>query len=74
MRSMVEGASESELRFLHRRIVEARAPSTALRAVPSPVFTGEDESLHRRQIERLIDQRAGAFEVENTIERLLRHK
>src|SRR5271155_886533 len=41
---------------------------------PPPVFTGEDKSLHRRQIERLIDQRAGALEVENAIKSLLRHK
>ncbi len=36
MRSMVEGASEATFHFPLRRIVEADAPSTALRAVPLP--------------------------------------
>ena len=40
MQSMVEGASEAQLRCRRGRIVEADAPSTALRAVPLPHLHG----------------------------------
>jgi hypothetical protein len=40
MRSMVEGASDETFHFPRRRIVEADAPSTALRAVPLPRLHG----------------------------------
>ncbi len=40
MRSMVEGASDSTLRCCRKWIVESRAPSTALRAVPPPRYRG----------------------------------
>jgi hypothetical protein len=39
-RSVVEGASDSTLRCRIRTIVEARAPPTALRAVPPPRYRG----------------------------------
>ena len=38
MRGMVEGVRRSQ------QILSAQAPATALRAVPLPRFTGEDES------------------------------
>src|SRR5271155_3095753 len=37
---LVEGASESPVRFRNRRIVEVRAPPTALRVAPSPLARG----------------------------------
>ena len=40
MRSMVEGASDETFHFPRRRIVEADASSTALRAVPLPRLHG----------------------------------
>jgi len=40
MRSMVEGASDSTLHFHRKKFVAARAPSTALRAVPLPHLRG----------------------------------
>jgi len=40
MRSMVEGASDSSLLRRCKSFVGARAPSTALRAVPLPRFRG----------------------------------
>ena len=44
--SAVEGAFDSPLHFRRKRFVEARAPSTALRAVPlPPLFAGEDERI-----------------------------
>jgi hypothetical protein len=50
MRNMVEGASDSALRFRRRRLVEARAPFTILRATRCgwshfPAFAGQDGSL-----------------------------
>src|SRR3984885_12954607 len=48
MRSMVEGASELELRCRRRIIVESDAPSTALRAVPLPRFRGAGKKLPHR--------------------------
>ncbi len=40
MRSMVVGASDETFHFPRRGIVEADAPSTALRAVPLPRLHG----------------------------------
>ena len=37
---MMEGASDLAIRLRRRRIVESRAPSTVLRAVPFPRFRG----------------------------------
>ena len=45
--SMVEGPSPSTLRFRRRKIVNASAPPTALRAVPPPRFAGRDEKRDR---------------------------
>jgi len=47
MRSMVEGASDSKFHFRRRRIVKARAPSTAQTRGPPPRFAGQDvHALH----------------------------
>jgi|HubBroStandDraft_3_1064219.scaffolds.fasta_scaffold1243510_2 hypothetical protein len=49
MRSMVEGASDSTRRFRRMKFVAARAPSTALRAVPLPRFTGAERTVHQNK-------------------------
>jgi hypothetical protein len=50
---VVEGASDSMFHFRRKRFVEARAPSTALRAVPLPRYRGAGCRSAARERERL---------------------